>query len=486
MSLTSKTVTSIIYTGSNKLVQRGLGVISMLILARILTPEDFGVVSICTLAVFLFNTLSEVGAKQYIIRMQVVDDDILNTAWTLNIIIKISIWLLFIISTPSIANFLDKPELVSPLRFLSIILLSGCFSNPGVWLFSRDLNYKPLFKIDIISKLVSFVTVLIIAVNTRSYWAMLIGVVISYLLPSIFSHFVCSHKPKLRLVNISQQAKFTKWVIANGIIGYARGEGDSVLVAKYFSLEMIGIYSMFKNLSSMPLTQLIAPATDPLLATFSTSIRENEFRAYQMNIVLLLLLSLVVPLAMLMTYFNQEIVRLFLGEKWGEHAYIFAILASMMIPGVIFKTLSNYILAEGGYKPIVYYQICMTILTLGILYLVIGSDLQDFSITRVFISIGSLFLFLTYFQIKYKIFKISDFILFNLPVVASLISIIPFLLIDINFIHWVIRLVLGCAIYMFFYTISLFSLIYLNRKRYECTLFLSYAEKVLNKTGYNR
>ncbi|GAC31077.1 oligosaccharide flippase family protein [Paraglaciecola polaris] len=474
MSLTAKTVNSIIYTGSTKLVQRGLGVISMLILARILTPEDFGIVSICTLAVFLFNSLGDVGAKQYIIRIQDIDDDILNTAWTLNIGIKLSLWLFFITFSSNIASFLGKPEIETPLRFLSLILVFGCLGNPGVWIMSRNLNYKPLFKIDVTSKILSFITVLIIVYFERTYWAMLIGVVLSYLLPCIFSHFICSHKPRFKLVNISQQMKFSQWVVANSIVGYARGEGDSVLVAKYFNLEMIGIYSMFKNLSSMPLTQLIAPATDPLLATFSTTIREKNFQAYQLNIVLLMLLSLVIPLTTLMVYFNQEIVLLFLGDKWGRHAYIFSILAFMMVPGVIFKVLSEYILAEGGYKPIVYYQSCMTVLTIGILYTIIGSDLEEFAITRVLIAVFSLFIFTSYFQVRYGFFKLADLILFMLPIIASSLALLTITAFESDSIHWLAKLILGCLIFFIIYSIALLGLIFLNKRRYECVLFLSY------------
>lgn len=479
MTLTGKTVTSIIYTGSTKLVQRGLGMISMLILARILTPEDFGLVSICTLAVFLFNSLSEVGAKQYLIRAKDIDEDMINTAWTLNIAIKGCIWLMFFIFTPFIADFMGKAEIETPLRVLSIILIVGCLGNPGVWLFSRDLNYKPLFKMDVISKVLSFIVVLLIAYFERTYWAMIVGLVLQYLLPSIFSHFICNHKPKFKLTNMAQQMKFSQWVVANSLVGYARGEGDSILVAKYFNLEMVGVYSIFKNLSSMPLTQLISPATDPILATFSTAIREDDFHPYQLNTVLLLLLSLVIPLTMLMTYFNQEIVLLLLGDKWVEHAYILPILACMMIPGVIFKILSEYVLAEGGYRPIVYYQICMTVITLGILYMVVGSDLESFSKYRVLISFVSIAVFCTYFQIKYKLFKFSDVILFMLPLLASGGALLGIASIDFTSLNWFVRLVVGCSFFSVIYTLFLLLLVYLNRQRYECTLFLSYVMSVV-------
>ena len=474
MSLTGKTVTSIFYTGSTKLVQRGLGMVSMLILARILTPEDFGLVSICTLAVFLFNSVSDVGAKQYIIRAKTVDDDLINTAWTLNILIKGLIWLIFFVFTPEIAAFMDKPEIENPLRFLSIILIVGLISNPGIWLLSRDLNYKPLFKIDIGSKLISFTVVLIIAYFDRTYWAMLYGLVLQYLLPSIFSNFVCTHKRKFKLSNIGSQLRFSQWVVINSLVGFARGEGDSILVAKYFNLEMIGIYSIFKSLSSMPLTQLINPATDPLLATFSEAIREDDFQPYQMNTVLLLLLSLVVPLTAMMAGFDKEIVLLMLGDKWVEHSYIFSILAFMMVPGVLFKVLSEYVMAEGGYKPIVFYQVSMTLITLGILYLIIGGNLDEFSKTRVFISFTSIFIFASYFQFKYRLFKFLDIYLFALPMLAAGGAMLCIISLDLTAMHWFARLVLGCSVFSIVYAVILLLLVYLNRKRYECQLFLSY------------
>lgn len=474
MSLTGKTLTSVMYTGATKVVQRGLGMISMLILARILTPEDFGLVSICTLAVFLFNSLSDVGAKQFIVSTKEVDKDTLNTAWTLNICIKFGIWLIFFYFTPHVADFLGKVEAETPLRFLSIILIVGCLGNPGVWLMSRDLNYKPLFKIDVASKIISFATVLLIAYFERTYWAMLVGLVLQYFLPCIFSHFICDYRPRFQLSNISKQLTFSKWVIANSIVGYAKGEGDSILVAKYFSLEMIGIYTMFKNLSNMPLIQLISPATDPLLATFSSTIRKNDFQPYQLNIVLLLLLSLVVPLASVMAYFNHEIVLLFLGDNWGEHAYIFSILAFMMVPGILFKTLSEYILAEGGYKPIVYFQTCMTIISLGFLYSIVGSDLKEFSISRVIISFASLFIFVSYFQYRYRFFKFSDLFLFFLPVFSSIFAMYIIYILDDLTLNWLVRLVFGCGLFFLLYAILLVALIYMNKRRYECSLFLSY------------
>ncbi|MBJ2134978.1 oligosaccharide flippase family protein [Paraglaciecola chathamensis] len=480
MSLTGKTLTSVMYTGATKVVQRGLGMISMLILARILTPEDFGLVSICTLAVFLFHAVSDVGARQYIIRAKTIDDDLINTAWTLNILLKGFIWLAFFIFTPELAEYMGKPEVETPLRFLSIILIVSLISNPGIWLFSRELNYKPLFKIDITSKVISFVTVLIIAYFDRTYWAMLYGLVLQYLLPGILSNFVCTHKRKFRLNNIAPQVRFSKWVVANSIIGFARGEGDSLLVAKYFNLEMIGVYSIFKSLSSMPLTQLINPATDPLLATFSEAIREDDFQPYQMNTVLLLLLSLVVPITIMMAYFDQEIVLLMLGDKWVEHSYIFSILAFIMIPGVLFKVLSEYVMAEGGYRPIVFYQIFMTFITLTILFLIIGGNLKEFSQTRVFISVTNIVIFAAYFQLKYKLFKFSDVFLLSLPLIAACPAIMCIIGLDLKENYWLTRLILGCSLFSIVYSLILLLLIYLNRTRYECKLFLSYIAVVKN------
>ena len=103
-----------------RLIQRSIGLVSILILARILTPEDFGVVSIASVVVFFFDVLTESGTRQYIIHKEHTTEDDINTAWSLNLLIKLGIFLVVIVIAPMVADFFDNAALVIVFQFIAL------------------------------------------------------------------------------------------------------------------------------------------------------------------------------------------------------------------------------------------------------------------------------------------------------------------------------------------------------------------------------
>ena len=126
-------------------LQRGLGFLSTVVLARLLTPEDYGVIAIINLVVFLIDSLSTVGVGQYIIQKTEVDADDLNSAWTINLLLKSVFFALAALAMPFITAFLDKPELLYPMLITLLILPLSAFATPGVYLLHKHLDLKPLF-----------------------------------------------------------------------------------------------------------------------------------------------------------------------------------------------------------------------------------------------------------------------------------------------------------------------------------------------------
>ena len=130
MSFANKLIKSSFFIIAIRLVQRGIGIFSFLILARILTPEDFGIVSIATLLVFLCDILSETGAQQYIVHKEVVDDNDLNTSWTLGIILKSLLAIVLILASPFVASFYELPQLTVVLQIIALVLPLSALNNP--------------------------------------------------------------------------------------------------------------------------------------------------------------------------------------------------------------------------------------------------------------------------------------------------------------------------------------------------------------------
>ena len=109
MSLARRVLGSAALLVGIKAVQRSLGLISLLILARLLTPEDFGLIALVSITVHFFDILSNVGSEQYIIQKQAVSEEDLNTAWTIDLLMKAALWLLLMLCAPLLAEFFEQP-----------------------------------------------------------------------------------------------------------------------------------------------------------------------------------------------------------------------------------------------------------------------------------------------------------------------------------------------------------------------------------------
>ena len=147
MSLGKKAISGSLLLLFGKVIQKSLGIISMLVLARFLTPEDFGIVAIATIAAFFFDTIGQTGTQQYIIQKETITSQDVNTAWTLNLLFKAGCFLLFIAAIPFITDYSDNTLLKPVLYWISLIIPLGALISPGLIVQSRNLNYRPITKL---------------------------------------------------------------------------------------------------------------------------------------------------------------------------------------------------------------------------------------------------------------------------------------------------------------------------------------------------
>ncbi len=483
MSIAKKTIASASALIAGQLVQRLLGVISMITLARLLTPDDFGIVSVATIAVFFLETLTSLGGRQYVAKVERISDSLVNTAWTLSVITRVICWIILFSGAELIANFLDKPETATAIKVLSTILLISCFGNPGMMILARQLNYKPNLTISIVSKTISFIFVVVTAYFTQSYWAMIYGTLISYAIPSVMSHFYTQHKPKFSLDNVRAQWHFSKWVLARALLGFSNSQVDSIIVSKFYSLDTIGIYGMFKNLAMMPATIFIKPATQPLLSSFSRIRDESGILPYHINASVLLLNSIVIPLVIMMMLFHNDIVLMILGESWRAYAAVFACLAPMLITHSIVVLLSELVIAKHKIHNLFYFDFFSVCICTSGLLLFSDSGIIDFAIIRTIISFITTVLFLFFFTKRDIGIGLSTLKFFSIPLLAALF---PSYVFYEGYFFWkgnspVMNLFINCSFYSTLYSIALISFALLIKNTAEIKMVASVFLPIVSK-----
>jgi O-antigen/teichoic acid export membrane protein len=267
-----------------KLVLRGLGVISTLVLVRILGPADFGVIAIANMVTGFFLVLSTTGIYRYLIIHREIPEEQFSAFWTLNICFRFtSIFCLFLLA-PLIADFMQDERLVLVIRLLSGIELIAAFRNIGMASYQRAINYAPENKVLMVAKVVSTVFTISFTLILENYFALIIGTFINILISTVGTYFVSSFRPKLDFKFDWKMFSFSGFIMVRNIIGYSRAQIDTLFVGRLFGSSTVGNYKVATQFGIMPQTEILGPAMQPAFSALSSlkdNISELHNKAYQ-------------------------------------------------------------------------------------------------------------------------------------------------------------------------------------------------------------
>jgi O-antigen/teichoic acid export membrane protein len=396
---------------ATRFLQRSLGLVSTLILARILLPEDFGVIAFLAIVVHFFSILSLAGSQQYIISKPTVDDDDLNTSWTINIILSFALWLILILLTPTIVAYFNMGIAQNGLYVLSITIFINALSNPGIWLYKKALNYKKFFILEVTAKSCSFFIVIILAFLNPTFWAIIWGDIVSVTILFMGSYFLHPFRPKFSKSKFKIQWSYSKWMFLKGILTFLKQHLDNLLVSKLFNPSSLGGYYLSKDIVSMPATQLMNPATEPLLVTFSNNLKSPENFLRHFNLVFITITIIVAPISLFIWFYSKYIVIVILGDKWLSTISIFSYFSIFMFATCYQGLLLNVCISKRKIKSIFIYDLLSVIFTTALLLGYTNYTLETFALTRSLLEI-----FLTFFLLFYtlKVIKGSALTLITL------------------------------------------------------------------------
>ncbi len=326
----STVISSSILVLVTRTLQKSLGFISTLILARLLTPDDFGIVAFLALTTNLFYVLAVSGNHQYLLSKPEVNEDDLNTAISIDLIIKGVFWLALIGLAPSICRYFNFETALDALYVSSVVIIVRALKNPGFLLYSKNMNYSYFLKLEVASKLVSFLSVITWVFFDASYWAIVAGDIVAAVSMVAGSYLLHPFKPRFSLSKFGEQWSFSKWSFFKGSIGYAKANLDQVFATKVFSTAQLGNYYMAKDISMLPAYSLINPACDPLLPAFSKVQKDKEGFRYQIQFSLVIANILSLPIAIYLYIFSVPLVSLVLGPKWAPISQLVSAFSLLM------------------------------------------------------------------------------------------------------------------------------------------------------------
>lgn len=391
MTVTRKVLNSAILSASAKVIGKMLGLVSTMLLARILAPEEFGYIAIISIAIYFFDILSHVASEQYVIRKERVTYADLYTAWTANLLLKSLISILIVVLAPVISVFFEQPELTSAFCVASLILPLQALRSPAYILLKRQLKFTVLFWTTLIERLFAVPILLIFALILKSYWAFVMTDIIASIFGVLLSYIVAKKKLKFTLSGLKEQWQFSKWMLGKNIVGYARSQCDTVFVSKFFSALTLGNYHMARELAMMPAHFLLAPAIEPLLSAFKEDSDKNEELLNNVAFSLVVVLVVSVPICAFFWMFAEQIILVLLGPGWELAIELLPILVFLFLYWTLMQVIETALIAQGRVQLVFTFD-CISLVSIVlslILVLSLSGSIIDLAWIRVLLGVVS-------------------------------------------------------------------------------------------------
>ncbi|HXV77672.1 MAG TPA: lipopolysaccharide biosynthesis protein [Candidatus Polarisedimenticolaceae bacterium] len=295
---------------------RGIGLGSTLILARLLTPEDFGLVAMASVGVGLLEVFTHAGVDLALIRNPSVTREHFDSAWTINICMGLALAAVLLGVAPLAAYYFGEPRIIVIIRVLAIRAVLGGFENIGVVTFRRDLDFATEFRFEVTKKALNFVTTVALALILRNYWALVIGVVAAQAMAVLVSFLVHPFRPRFALSKVAEIWTFSGWLILFRAGRYLNGRTDRLILGAIAGAKPTGSYHVAAELATAPTDELVFPMARGLFPVFSKMTTEPTLLANSYKNVFSVVSLLCIAAGFGMAAAAEEIVVVVLGEQW--------------------------------------------------------------------------------------------------------------------------------------------------------------------------
>lgn len=289
-----------------------------IVMARILSPEHYGIVAMMAVFISLANVFINDGFNRALVQKKDANDDDYATAFTINLIIGIFLYIIIFISAPYIASFYNIEEIKVCIRVLALILVFGSVNCIQVAIANRFMAFGSLFKCNFIASVLSGVTGLLCAINGLGVWSLIIQQLLNYTILSIILFRVHKWKPRLYIGRENAHSMFSfgwKMLVA-ALISQLFDELNSLIIGKKYSSADLAYYKKGEQLPSMIVSGMTTSISSVMLAAFS------RFQADRIELHKLIKKTIAVnsfivfPILGLFAIVAKPAISLLLTDKW--------------------------------------------------------------------------------------------------------------------------------------------------------------------------
>lgn len=323
-----------------------------LILTRLLAPELFGLMALVNVFIIGLHLFSDIGVGQSIIQNKRGDDPVfLNTAWTMQVLRGIGLWLCSVLVAFPVSKFYNDHRLLWLIPIVCFGTVITGFNSTALYTLNRQIALGKLAVFELGGQIISLVATILWALFDPSIWALIAGSLVSAVVQVVWSHRLVpefSNRFTWDKTAVQSIFSFGKWIFLSTALTFFATQSDRLILGKLVSFKLLGIYGIAFGLADIPRQIILALSGKVIFPAFSrmADLPRAEFRNKILKNRQPILLALAVGLAFMIS-FGDILIRTLYKPGYHEAAWMMPLIALGIWHTTLYSTMSPALLAVG-------------------------------------------------------------------------------------------------------------------------------------------
>ena len=318
---------------------------TLLIMTRILTPADFGLIALAMSFVVIVEIVLEMPVTQALVRLTHIDKSHLDTGFTLGALRGVAIALIVLAVAWPFSWINGNAQLIPIVLALAIAPIARGLASPSLILFIRELGFRQNFVLETAGKLAAFGLAIATLLFGGGYWALVVNVVAAPIFAGAISYILAPYRPVLSLARLPDFSGFIGWFTSAQFVAALNWQFDRILLGIASDKATLGRYAVASDVSVMPTQSIIGPALQPIMAAFAKIKAEPDRLRLAFLKAARFSMLVSVPCSLGIALTSDLIVAVLLGPRWHDAGWLLCLLSLSVMATPYFQTLYSLSLA---------------------------------------------------------------------------------------------------------------------------------------------
>ena len=328
MTFKKQALTGVFWSSIQSFGTQGVSFIISIVLARLLLPEEFGLIAMITVFMSIGNVLLNAGLGESLIRTKDPTEEDYSTVFFFNLIVSVVIYAIIYFSAPWIADFYNQPLLIDVVRWYSIVIVINAFSVIQVTRLTKQVDFKTQMKVSLPATFLSGFFGVVLAYKGFGVWSLVWMAILNSILNMLFLFYNTKWFPSLVFLvdKFKHHFSFGYKLTFSGLLDIVFNNAYNIIIGKYYQPAILGFYDRANKLKNLPvqtLSMIVSRVTYPIFAEFKDD-NVRLKRAYKK--VMQLLVFIIAPFLLILSVLAEPLFRFLFTEKWLQAVPYFQIL----------------------------------------------------------------------------------------------------------------------------------------------------------------